>query len=127
MNLEQKINYQLNKYPIIKRIIKRGYQLTMFAFSPKIKSEGNIKCVSHDVREECFFGYYDKCPWDATGRYMLCMKAKEVLCIVIRRNPFDIALNRYLFTCSITSQLITSLNIFLDTRNFIQLVVYFLF
>lgn len=21
-----------------------------------------------------FFGYYDKCPWDTTGRYMLCLK-----------------------------------------------------
>ena len=21
-----------------------------------------------------FFGYYDKCPWDATGRYLLCMR-----------------------------------------------------
>ncbi|NQU45354.1 hypothetical protein HQ520_18900 [bacterium] len=23
---------------------------------------------------DCFFGYYDKCPWDPTGRYLLCLK-----------------------------------------------------
>lgn len=77
MSIEQKINYQLNKYPRIKKIIKRGYQLTMYAISPKIKSEGNIVCVSPNDGKEYFFGYYDKSPWDATGRYMLCMRAED--------------------------------------------------
>lgn len=77
MGFEQKINYQLNKYPRIKKVIKRGYQLTMYAISPKIKSEGNIICVSPNDEMEYFFGYYDKSPWDATGRYMLCMRAKD--------------------------------------------------
>lgn len=77
MSLEQKVNYQLNKYPAIKKVIKRGYQLTMYAISPKIKSEGDIKCFSPNDGAEYFFGYYDKSPWDATGRYMLCMRAKD--------------------------------------------------
>lgn len=77
MSIEQKINYQLNKYPRVKKIIKRGYQLTMYAISPKIKSEGNILCVSPNNGREYFFGYYDKSPWDATGRYMLCMRADD--------------------------------------------------
>ena len=76
-NIEQKINYQLNKYPGIKKYIKRGYQLAMYAISPKIKSEGNISCVSPNDGKEYFFGYYDKSPWDASGRYMLCMRAKN--------------------------------------------------
>ena len=77
MSLEQKINYQLNKYPGIKKYIKRGYQLAMYAVSPKIKSEGNIVRVSPNDGGEYFFGYYDKSPWDASGKYMLCMKAKD--------------------------------------------------
>ena len=78
MGLEQKINYQLNKYPFIKKGIKRVYQLSMYAISRKIKSEGDIKRLSPDDPEhEYFFGYYDKCPWDATGRYLLCMKAVD--------------------------------------------------
>ena len=77
MSLEQKINYQLNKYPGIKKYIKRGYQLAMYAISPKIKSEGNIVRVSPNDGGEYFFGYYDKSPWDASGKYMLCMKAKD--------------------------------------------------
>lgn len=77
MGLEQKINYQLNKYPGIKKFIKRGYQLTMYALSPKIQSEGNITRVSPSDGLEYFFGYYDKSPWDISGRYMLCMRAKD--------------------------------------------------
>lgn len=77
MSLEQKINYQLNKYPGIKRYVKRGYQLAMYAISPKIKSEGDIVCVSPNDGKEYFFGYYDKSPWDVTCRYMLCMRAKD--------------------------------------------------
>ena len=75
MGLEQKINYQLNKCPGIKKAIKRGYQRVMYAFSDKIKSEGKIVRVSpNDQNKEYFFGYYDKSPWDASGRYMLCMR-----------------------------------------------------
>ena len=77
MSLEQKINYQLNKYPGVKKVIKRGYQLAMYAISPKIKSEGDIIRVSPNEAGEYFFGYYDKSPWDASGKYMLCMKAKD--------------------------------------------------
>lgn len=76
--IEQFVNYQLNKYPQIKKYIKRGYQQTMYALSKKIKSEGNILKVSPaDCEHEYFFGYYDKSPWDSTGRYMLCMRAKD--------------------------------------------------
>lgn len=78
MSIEQKINYQLNKYPGIKKAIKRGYQLVMYAISPKIKSEGNIVCVSPFYpKHEYFFGYYDKSPWDISGRYMICMRARD--------------------------------------------------
>ena len=71
MWLEQKINYQLNKFPIIKVYIKRIYQLAMYAISPKIKSEGNIVRISPNESREYFFGYYDKSPWDASMRYIV--------------------------------------------------------
>ena len=78
MSIEQKINRQLQKFPIVKKVVKRCYQLSMYAISPKIKSEGNIIRVSpNDPANEYFFGYYDKSPWDATGRYMLCMRAED--------------------------------------------------
>ncbi len=61
MGIEQKINYQLNKYPGVKKVIKRVYQRTMYTISPKIKSEGNIVRISPDDNShEYFFGYYDK-------------------------------------------------------------------
>lgn len=77
MSIEQKINYQLNKCPAIKKVIKRCYQLGMYAISPKIKSVGNITRISPNENAEFFFGYYDKSPWDITGRYVLCMKTSD--------------------------------------------------
>lgn len=79
MSLEQKINYQLNKFPLVKKVVKRIYQRIMYTLSPKIKSEGNniIRISPNDPNHEYFFGYYDKSPWDITDRYMLCMRAND--------------------------------------------------
>lgn len=78
MGLEQTINYQLNKYPGIKKQIKRWYQRIMYSISKKIQSEGNIKRVSPNApANDYFFGYYDKSPWNNTGRYLLCMSAVD--------------------------------------------------
>lgn len=93
MSFEQKINYQLNKFPAIKKVIKRAYQLGMYAISPKIKSEGNIIRVSPDDKgHEYFFGYYDKSPWDITDRYMLCMRANDTWSDVSPKEKADIIL-----------------------------------
>lgn len=91
MGIEQKINYQLNKFPKIKKAIKRVYQRTMYILSPKIKSEGNIIRISpDDSKHEYFFGYYDKSPWDATDRYMLCMRANDTWSDVSPKEKADI-------------------------------------
>lgn len=92
MSFEQKINYQLNKFPAVKKIIKRIYQLSMYAISPKIKSEGEIVCVSPNDGKEYFFGYYDKSPWDASGRYMLCLRAENTWSDVSPKSKADILL-----------------------------------
>ena len=93
MSIEQKINYQLNKYPAVKKYIKRTYQLGCYAVSKKIKSEGNIVRVSpNDPEHEYFFGYYDKSPWDASMRYMLCMRSKDTWSEPDPLGPADILL-----------------------------------
>lgn len=89
MSLEQKINYQLNKYPAVKKVIKRAYQLGCYSVSKKVKCEGNIVQISpKDKDHEYFFGYYDKSPWNATGRYMICMRAKDTWSVP---DPLDTA------------------------------------
>lgn len=93
MSLEQKINYQLNKIPGVKKVVKRVYQRAMYAISPKIKSEGNITRISpNDPNHEYFFGYYDKSPWDASDRYMLCMRANNTWSDVSPKEKADIIL-----------------------------------
>lgn len=90
-NLEIIVNYQLNKFPVIKKIVKRAYQLFMYSINPKIKSEGNITRISPDGGE-CFFGYYDKSPWDITDRYMLCIRVKDALSSVAPKEKAEILL-----------------------------------
>lgn len=92
MSLESAINYQLNKFPGIKKGIKRAYQRTMYTISPKIGSEGDIVRVSPNDRHEYFFGYYDKSPWDITNRYMLCLRAKDTWSDVSPKDRADILL-----------------------------------
>lgn len=75
--IEQRINRALQRVPGVKKGVKRVYQLAMYAVSPKLKSEGEISRVTPLDEYEYFFGYYDKSPWDATGRYLLCNRVKN--------------------------------------------------
>ena len=77
----------------VKKVVKRVYQRAMYTISPKIKSEGNIIRVSpDDPNHEYFFGYYDKSPWDATDRYMLCLKANDTWSDVSPKEEAEIIL-----------------------------------
>lgn len=75
--LEQKINSILQSFPGVKRGVKRIYQMAMYAVSPKLKSEGDIRRLTPEDEFEYFFGYYDKCPWDVSGRYVLCNRVRN--------------------------------------------------
>ncbi|HLR38959.1 MAG TPA: hypothetical protein VK068_01040, partial [Jeotgalicoccus sp.] len=90
--IENKVNIFLQKFPGIKKSVKRCYQLGMYTISPKIKSEGDIQRISPDDGMEYFFGYYDKSPWDATDRYMLCLRAKNTYKSVAPKEPAEIIL-----------------------------------
>lgn len=74
---ENSINNTLLKFPKTKRMTKRIYQRLMYAVSSKIISDGDIHRITPDDDREYFFGYYDKSPWDATERYMLCLRVRE--------------------------------------------------
>src|SRR5690625_4028433 len=92
MSVENKVNSLLNTMPGLKKIVKRVYQLGMYTISPKVKSEGDIQRISPDDGMEYFFGYYDKSPWDATDRYMLCLRAKNTHSSVAPKEPAEIIL-----------------------------------
>ncbi len=90
--IESVVNDALNKTPKVKKIIKRLYQVGMYAISPKIKSEGDIIRISPNDGMEYFFGYYDKSPWDATDRYMLCLRVKDTSKSVAPKETAEIIL-----------------------------------
>lgn len=77
MGIENKINDMLQHYPKLKIVIKRCYQMAMYAMSHKMKFEGDVSKVSPDDGYEYFYGYYDKSPWDAQDRYMIALKVKQ--------------------------------------------------
>ena len=63
------------KFPKLRRILKRIYQVGMYTISDeKIKSEGDIIRISPQDGYEYFFGYYDKSPWDKNDRYMISLR-----------------------------------------------------
>lgn len=90
--IEMKVNNFLQRFPVIKKVIKRSYQLGMYTISPKVKSEGDIKRISPNDGMEYFFGYYDKSPWDITDRYMLCLRAKNTYKSVAPKEPAEVIL-----------------------------------
>lgn len=92
MGLEQTINQQLNKYPGIKKGMKRAYQRINYTLGSKKDHEGDIVSISPNDFAEYFFGYYDKSPEDATGRYVLCMKADDTWSNVAPAFPAQILL-----------------------------------
>ena len=93
MGLEQTINQQLNKYPGIKKGIKRAYQRINYTLGSKKDHEGDVVRISpNDPKHEYFFGYYDKSPEDASGRYVLCLKAEDTWSDVAPTTPAQILL-----------------------------------
>lgn len=92
MSIEQRISSTLNNFPVIKKATKRAYQIAFCIISRKPKFEGKIKRVTPNDEYEYFFGYYDKSPWDATDRYLLCLRAKNTTKSVAPKEPADIIL-----------------------------------
>ena len=90
--IENKANKILQKFPVVKKSIKRVYQLGMYAISPKIKSVGDLQRISPKDGMEYFFGYYDKSPWDITDRYMLCLRTKNTTSSVAPKEAAEIVL-----------------------------------
>lgn len=77
MKIEQYINNILNRFPKIKKVIKRIYQRIMYIFSKKKKVIGNVIRITPNDEYEYFFGYYDKSPWNMDENYMICLRAKN--------------------------------------------------
>lgn len=74
----ENIKQYLQHVPFLHKLAGRTYMYISYALSKKIKSEGIIVKLSPvDKKNEYFFGYYDKSPWDGNSRYVLCMKAKN--------------------------------------------------
>ena len=68
----------LERFPALKRAGKRAYQVMGYALSnEKIQSEGEMVRVTPDDGFEYFFGYYDKCPWDADDRRMIALRVRQ--------------------------------------------------
>lgn len=65
------------RYPRIRRLLKRVYHMTgHFFFGEHIRAEGRLFRVTPEDSYEYFYGYYDKSPWDAQDRYLLALKAR---------------------------------------------------
>lgn len=74
------ISQTVTLFPKTKAFIKRCYQVgsyylakTKCLFKPVDPNLLQAYRIT-DKKSHCFFGYYDKCPWDSSGRYLLYLK-----------------------------------------------------
>lgn len=82
-----------DRYPIIKHTAKRVEQLISYALSDeKFKSEGEVIRITPKDDYEYFYGYYDKSPWDADGRYMIALKVQKAYKEVAPKEPGELVL-----------------------------------
>lgn len=66
------------RFPFIKHAAKRVYQVASYLLSnEKIHVEGDVQRVTPWDEFEYYYGYYDKSPWDATGRYMIALRVRQ--------------------------------------------------
>lgn len=78
----------LEQFPTIKHAVKRVYQMAGVAANrDQVKVEGDITRVSPDDGYEYFYGYYDKSPWDASNRYMICVRVQQAYKVVAPKEP----------------------------------------
>lgn len=77
-DIEKAGKQALEQYPAVKKTVKRVYQLAGCALSrEKVRAEGSLIRVTPEDGYEYFCGYYDKSPWDASGRYMLALRVRQ--------------------------------------------------
>jgi hypothetical protein len=71
--VECQINELLHHTPWLRVAAKRAYQFTLRTLSPKERARPSLVRVTPDAGKH-LFGYHDKSPWDASGRYMLTIR-----------------------------------------------------
>lgn len=73
--IEKQINEKLREHAKIRIYVKKIYQYICWLFSVKEKASQGVRRVT-DSKFEHLYGYYDTCPWDATGRYLLTLRVQ---------------------------------------------------
>ena len=93
IEIENAVKRILEPFPGVKRAGKHAYQLLGYALSDeKIKSEGALRRVTPLDDSEYYFGYYDKCPWDAKDRRIIVLKARRTWKSPAPAEPAELAL-----------------------------------
>ena len=88
--LEIWVHDHILKNDTIRHFLYGIYQRVLYAISAKIQVEGDVEVITPDDGYEYLFGYYDKCPWDESGRYMLVTRVKSATAKADSTVPADI-------------------------------------
>ena len=92
-DLESRAKRLLEPFPFVKKAGKRVYQYAGYALSGnRIKSEGEVLRLTPDDGMEYFFGYYDKCPWDADDRRLLALRVRQAAKSPAPKEPGELVL-----------------------------------
>lgn len=76
MSIENKLSEVLRRFPKIRVLAKRIYQLIMTLINKLLNIEKCTTCnkmYTINTKDENYFGYYDKSPWNKSGNKILTM------------------------------------------------------
>jgi len=96
MGIERAARDFLQRHPRLKDAARPAYPLYQRAMRelsrPKIVLEGPVHRVTPNDGFEYLFGYYDKSPWNASERYMACIKVSNAVSSPAPAEPAEIVL-----------------------------------
>lgn len=84
-----RINDALRRFPLIRVIIKRIYQLIWYMLGSKEKAKGKFDILA-EGEGDVFFGYYDSTPYNADCSMIIYTQAKDMHKHVCAKVPSDI-------------------------------------
>lgn len=77
--MKKQLKKVINDTPILKNILIKNYKQFRYLISDKKFDTSKVRRISPNDGYEYFYGYYDKSPWDKSGRYILSLRVKNTL------------------------------------------------
>lgn len=74
----RRISLYIRKFPLIKKVFKRIYQIFFYVFSKKKYDDEILNPIFPNDGSDYFLGYYDKSPIDSNSKFILALNSRKI-------------------------------------------------